>query len=145
MVWIPILRNGKIEFIIIQRVGEYPVPWSCRRDIIEVSEPTILEDAFHVEAIGGTRFIIRASLQVVGQFPCTGVVDHAWVTLTNGICEQIDKSMSIRDNLHENTQVIFSPVTLVYQPASWTNKQRLVRADAWFRTGEIISLYFTIL
>lgn len=37
---------------------------------------TILEDALHVEAVGGARLIVSAALEVVGQLAGPAVVDH---------------------------------------------------------------------
>lgn len=48
---------------------------------------TVLEDALHVEAVGSTGLVIRAPLQVVGQFASASVIDDTRVSCTDCICE----------------------------------------------------------
>lgn len=46
---------------------------------------TVLEDSLHVETVGGARFIVGASFEVIGEFPGSGVVDHSGVGRADGI------------------------------------------------------------
>ena len=46
---------------------------------------TILKDAFHIQPIGGARLVVGTSLEVVGELPRSRVVNHARVTLTDGV------------------------------------------------------------
>lgn len=48
---------------------------------------TVLEDALHVEAVGSAGLVIRAPLQVVGQFASASVIDDTGVSCTDCICE----------------------------------------------------------
>lgn len=58
-----------------------------RVDGMEGEPPTILEDPFNVETIGGACFIIRAPLEVTGQFACSSVIDHPRFAFTDGVCK----------------------------------------------------------
>lgn len=40
---------------------------------------TILEDALNVKAVGRTSFVVRTSLEIVGQFSSPRVVDHSGI------------------------------------------------------------------
>lgn len=46
---------------------------------------TVLKDAFHVKAVGGTCFIVCASLQVIGELACSSVIDDTRVSCTYSI------------------------------------------------------------
>lgn len=47
---------------------------------------TVLEDALHIEPVGGTRLIVGAALQVCGQLAGPAVIDDPGVCGTDGIC-----------------------------------------------------------
>jgi predicted TIM-barrel enzyme len=49
---------------------------------------TILKDSFDVEAVGGTSFVVGASLEVGGQLASSGVVNYPRVVFANGIWRQ---------------------------------------------------------
>lgn len=48
---------------------------------------TVLEHPLHIQPVGGTRLVIGAALQVVGQLPGTAVVNHPGVRGTDSIYE----------------------------------------------------------
>jgi hypothetical protein len=48
-------------------------------------ELTILKHPLDVEAVGGTRLVVGALLEVGSQLSGAGVVNHARVVLRNGI------------------------------------------------------------
>lgn len=47
---------------------------------------TVLEDALHVESVGGARLVVGAALQVCGQLAGPAVVDDPRVRGTDGVC-----------------------------------------------------------
>lgn len=55
---------------------------------------TVLEDALHVEAVGGARLVVSAALEVVGQLAGPAVVDHPRVRRADGIWEEQKKFFS---------------------------------------------------
>lgn len=57
---------------------------------------TVLEDALHVEAVGRTGLVIRAPLQVVGQFASASVIDDTRVSCTDCICEWSERDRKIK-------------------------------------------------
>lgn len=57
-------------------------------------EPTVLEDALHIEAIRGTRLVVSTSLQVIGQFAGSCIIDHSRVGRTDGICEDQRRTLN---------------------------------------------------
>ena len=47
---------------------------------------TVLEDALHVEPVGGARLVVGAALQVCGQLAGPAVIDDPRVRGTDGVC-----------------------------------------------------------
>lgn len=60
---------------------------------------TILEDSLHIQSIGGAGLIVRATLQVVGQLPGPGVIDHSGVGGTDCICEGQKSNITYRSQI----------------------------------------------
>lgn len=78
-------------------VGETPLRADCplRRACLIPSgaapgarRVTVLEDALHVEPVGGTRLVVGASLQVCGQLAGPAVIDDPRVRGTDGVCQR---------------------------------------------------------
>ena len=50
-----------------------------------MSSLTILEDPLHVEAVCRTSFVIRTSFEIIGEFPCSTIVNYSRITLVDCI------------------------------------------------------------
>lgn len=46
---------------------------------------TVLKDTLHIKAVGGTGFVVCASLQVIGELACSSIIDNARVSCTYSI------------------------------------------------------------
>lgn len=55
---------------------------------------TILKDTLHIQAVGGAGLVVGATLQIAGQFPGTGVVNHARIALADGVYIDIGSNIN---------------------------------------------------